>query len=350
MTYYLHDDPRLPPAWAPWFSHEYINYFCVQADGAIMTLPPVEVQENPDPDNPKWPVGPKHKDIYKEEYQLTRQLDPLWSFDYEQRNGDFCPEPPPDRTIEPWKILVIYGTEPDLHPDCDLDLHKDQKFTGGSHGWRHMRFRALGKVYGMAPESFLLHVEFARKAFTSGNDYWGWRYLSRGTHYLADLGHPFHVKALPLTFFFRNILSPKKIFKTASAMHQGYEVYAERRFRQGFTPFKDALMGGSREGQKAGFDLEKELPQYMRKAESQHSAIFNFLLNHYGSDLTNIFSRVDSKSKTDLATQTNLCSAETAKVIFRASDAELAPLDKITVDVLFEVGRMFGALLKIFSR
>ena len=350
MTYYLHNDPNLAEAWAPWFSHEYINYYCVQAVDGIMALPPVAVQANPDPCNPKWPVGPRHQDVYKEEYQLSRKLDPLWSFSYEQRNGDFSSEPPRDKTIAPWKVVVIYGTEPDLHPDCDLELHKNQKYTGGSHGWRHMRFRALGKVYGIGPESVRLHVEFARKAFEIGNHYWGWRYLSRCTHYLADLGHPFHTKVLPGAFFLKNIFSPKNIFKTASAMHQGYEVYAERRFRQGFLPFKEALLDGSREGQRTGIDIESELPLYMRKAESRHNSIFNFLLDHYGSDLINVFSRMDHKSETDLAHQTNLLSAETARVLFRASDSELAPLDKITTDVLFEVGQMLGALLNEFSR
>ena len=106
-----------------------------------MTLPQVQVKPKPDFNNKNWPIGPKHIDLYKESYREYRKLSPLWSFAYDERNGEYSIDPPENKTIEPWKILVIYSTEPDLNPDCDLNLHKNQKITGGSHGWRHMQFR-----------------------------------------------------------------------------------------------------------------------------------------------------------------------------------------------------------------
>ena len=114
LDYYLHDDPQLPLAWAPWFSHEYITYFSVQAIGRLINLPPVPVKPNSYISDRNWPIGPKHVDLYKESYREVRQLDPLWSFNYAQRNGEFDHEPPLGKTIEPWKVLVIYSTEPDL--------------------------------------------------------------------------------------------------------------------------------------------------------------------------------------------------------------------------------------------
>jgi hypothetical protein len=350
LNYYLHNDPRMPLAWAPWFSHEYITYFSVQAVDKIMTLPQVQVKPKPAFNDKNWPIGPKHIDLYKENYREVRKLDPQWSFSYTQRNGEFSAQPPLDKTIEPWKVLVIYSTEPDLNPDCDLDLHKNQKITGGSHGWRHMQFRALGKKFGVATESVRTHMDLAHMAFQSGNDYWGWRYLSRGTHYLADLGNPFHVYAVPSWFLIKNLFSSKKLFRIVSATHQSYEIYAQRRFREGFPAFQEALLQGAIIGQTAGRDVNAEINSYMHQAESRMKPIFHFFLDEFGQELINAYRQMDQNSQLDAAAQTNMCSKDAAAVIFQDSHlTALNFLDRITADILFDVGRMLGTLLNGFS-
>lgn len=350
MNDHLHNNPDLPQAWAPWFSHEYITYFAVRALDGLASLPPVAVKPRPPFGDKVWPVGPKHIDIYKESYQERRHLDPVWSFDYKKRNGDFALEPPSEKTIEPWKVLVIYSTEPDLDLDHDLAVHKNQKITGGSHGWRHMEFRLLTSTFGAAPQSFRVHKDFAALAFENGNDYWGWRYLSRCCHYLADLGNPFHVRVLPAFFLMKNIFSGQTLFKTASAVHQSYEVYVERRFREGFGPFGEALLQGAREGQKAPGSVQRLLPAYMKKAGKTHNAIFYFFLEQYGRDLLDVFSRVNPNGPSETAAQTNKCSADAARVIFRdGSLSALGFLDGITVGILEDVGRMLGMLFRSFA-
>ncbi|MGD0278619.1 MAG: hypothetical protein ABSC11_04880 [Smithella sp.] len=350
MYYYLHDDPRLPSAWAPWFSHEYITYLSVQAIDTLMALPQVAVKSNPNISSECWPIGHKHIDLYKENYSEVRKLDPLWSFSYSQRNGEFGVEPPLDKTIEPWKVLVIYSTEPDLNPDCDLDLHKNQKMTGGSHGWRHMQFRLLGKTFGIAPESFRINMNFAKMSFENGNDYWGWRYLSRSAHYLADLGNPFHVKALPNRFLINNLFSLKKLFTIVSSVHQSYEVYVQGRFREGFPSFQEALLRGSREGQAAKSPVNELLGSYMHLAKERHNEIFFFFLDQFGRELINVFEKMNPDSHLDAATQTNMCAADAAKVIFRNHNLPaLNFLDKITEEILFNVGKMLGILFSRFS-
>ncbi len=346
----LHDDPDLPQAWAPWFSHEYITYFAVRTLGGLTSLPPVAVKPPPPFSDKVWPVGPKHIDIYKESYQERRHLDPLWSFDYKKRNGDFALEPPSGKTIEPWKVLVIYSTEPDLYLDHDLAVHKNQKITGGSHGWRHMEFRLLTSTFGAAPQSFRVHKDFAALAFENGNDYWGWRYLSRCCHYLADLGNPFHVKALPVFFLIKNIFSGQTLFRTASAVHQSYEVYVERRFREGFRPFGEALSRGADLGRSASGDVQSLLPDYMKKARKKFNPVFYFFLEQYGRDLLDVFSRVDPNGPSETAAQTNKCSADAARVIFRdGSLRALGFLDGITAGILEDVGRMLGMLFQSFA-
>ena len=348
--YYLHDDPRMPSAWAPWFSHEYITYFSVQALDKIMALPQVQVKPKPDFEMKKWPVGPRHIDLYKESYKQYRNLPLLSSYSYAERNAEYSIEPPLDKTIEPWKVLVIYTTEPDLNPDCDLLLHRYQKITGGSHGWRHMQFRVLGKKFGIAAESFLVHWDLAHRAFQNNNDYWGWRYLSRSTHYLADLGNPFHVHAVPPFFLIRNLFSSNKLFQVLSAVHQSYEIYAERRFREGFPAFKKALLQGARIEQHESRDIMGEIKAYRHLAATRMKSIFYFFLEEFGQELINAFQKMDPTSHLDAATQTNLCSKDASDVIFKNNHlSSLVFLDRVTVDILSDVGKMLGMLLNEFS-
>ncbi|MDD4092273.1 MAG: hypothetical protein PHQ63_06905, partial [Smithellaceae bacterium] len=191
---------------------------------------------------------------------------------------------------------------------------------------------------------------FASLAFENGNDYWGWRYLSRCCHYLADLGNPFHVKALPAFFLMKNIFSGKTLFRTASAVHQSYEVYVERRFREGFEPFGEALLRGASEGRSASGDVQSRLPAYMKKARKQFNPVFYFFLDQYGGDLLDVFSRVDPGGPTETAAQTNQCSADAARVIFKeGSLPSLSFLDEITAGILKDVGRMLGMLFQSFA-
>jgi hypothetical protein len=341
----LHDDPRMPGAWGPWFSHEYINYHAVMGVPGAMDLSPVAVRPGPGPAPGDWPEGPGHRDAYKEAWRDLRRLDPLASFDYGERNGEYASEPPVGRTIEPWKVFVIYSTEPDLHLDCGLSLHRLQRLTGGSHGWRHLSFDILGLKVGIASESFRIHRDLAKQAFDLGNGYWGWRYLSRCSHYLADLGNPFHVKAAPFGLMAKNALPYANLLKTISAFHQGYEVYVERRFRQGFPLFREAVSRGAAQGCGAG-GPEKALEAYMRNARKRLNPLFEFFMDEYGRDLIDAFSPMDDNTHLDVSVSTTLCSREAAEVIFREKSAgSLGLVDEITREILFDVGRMLGSLL-----
>ena len=350
LNYYLHDDPDLPAAWSPWFAHEYLSYFSAQAIDWLMSLPPVEVKPNPRYGEKLWPTGPKHVDLYKESYQEHRRFNLLWSFDYKKRNGDYSHDAPSGKTIEPWKTLVIYSTEPDLYLDYDLHLNKNQKITGGSHGWRHMHFKILGKSYGIAPQSYRVLKDLAKLAFENGNDYWGWRYLSRCGHYLADLGHPFHVKALPGSFLMRKIFARHELFKIVSAIHQSFEIYVERRFREGFKPFRDAILQGAREGQQTRGDVDARLQDYINRTRKKHDPIFYFFYEKFGKELLDAFAQMDQESKVDAATQTNRCSPDAARVLFSEKNlSKLEYLDIMTGNILFDVGMMLGALFNEFS-
>jgi hypothetical protein len=346
----LHNDPNLPVAWAPWFSHEYLSYSAVQMIDGLMALPPVSVSPNPHYGEKLWPTGPKHIDLYKESYQEQKRYDLLWAFDLKKRNGDYAHDVPSGKKIEPWKIVVIYSTEPDLYLDDDLYLSKNQKITGGSRGWRHMYFKMLGTYYGMAPKSYRTLKDLAKLAFDNGNDYWGWRYLSRCGHYLADLGSPFHVKALSGFRMIGNFLARRNLYEVVSIIHQSFEVYVERRFREGFKPFRDAVAQGAREGQHLQGDIDTHIQDYIERAGKKHDAIFDFFYKKFDPALLAIFDQKEQESPADAASQINRRLPEATKILFSEENLQkLESLDVITGNLLFDVGRMLGALFNEFS-
>ncbi|NLX52309.1 MAG: hypothetical protein GXY72_09455 [Deltaproteobacteria bacterium] len=347
---YLHDDAGLPRAWSPWFSHEYIAYFCVKTVDRLTALPPVPVAANPRWQDKVWPAGPRHIDIYKECYQEHRQVDPLWSFDQRKRNGDFARDVPPGKSIEPWKIYLLYSTEPDTYADEDLLLHKNQAMTGGSRGWRHMHFKLMGSTYGIAPKSFRVHRDLARLAFSKGSDYWAWRYLARAGHYLADLGAPFHVRAMPGFYLLRNIFSRGELFHTVTALHQSYEIFVERRFREGFAPFAEALTRGAKEGQGAPEKLDARLKGYIERARSRQKKIFYHLHDGFGPELRAAFAPMKQGGGHDTASLAARCAADAVRILFKKEhQSRLARLEKITCGSLADVGWMQGALLGGFQ-
>ncbi len=347
---YLHDDQDMSDAWAPWFSHEYIAYFAVQSIGALMSLPAVSVMAGLRDAHKHWPAGPKHIDIFKESYQTHRRLDPLQTFDARKRNGDFALSAPSGKRIEPWKVFVLYSAEPDLYLDEDLLLHKNQAMAGGSHGWRHMHFKLLGATYGMAPQSFRIHRNLAGLAFDRGNPYWGWRYLARAGHYLADLGNPFHVKVMPGSFLLRNIFARRDLQRRVSALHQSYEIYVERRFREGFEPFREALTAGAAKGRDSATSPDARLNGYIRRAEKRHKKIFNGLLREFDGDLMDIFLKEDQSGASDAPTRAGRLAAQAAALLFgKDRPSSLTFLDDVTCDSLKDVGWMQGALLKDFT-
>jgi len=135
-----------------------------------------------------------------------------------------------------------------------------------------------------------------------------------------------------------------------SAVHQSYEIYVERRFREGFPDFKQALLQGAAEGQAAGRDMNMELNSYTHQAEKRLQPIFNYFLDEFGQELFDAFRQMDQYSHLDVADQTNMCSKDAAKVIFGDSHlSALKFLDKITAEILFDVGRMLGIMLDEFS-
>jgi hypothetical protein len=343
---YLHTDERLSGAWAPWFTHEYLLYPVITHLKWLMELPSIEIKSNPDFCD--WEIGPNHQDIYKENAIQTRTLNTMEIADCALRNADYSLTVPTEVRIAPWIILLLYSTEPDLLLDCDLNLHWSQKLTKGSHGYRHMQFRLFGKTFGASQRSFQYYWRAFQKSVDLGNIYWAWRFLSRASHYLADLGHPYHVKVIPYRYLLKNLRHPKKMLHTLAAMHNSHEVYVQYRFRQGFTPFNDALQQGLMRASinNSSFILWRELKKYRKRSENRLSSLF-LIQEQFGSELFTAYDLIHDHPDMDLSKSTLLAEQAAQEIMFRPENSGLLEqLDEITIACLEDVGFMLGLLFR----
>ena len=89
-----------------------------------------------------------------------------------------------------------FGKQPFGNPNLDY----------GSQAPFHMGFYHLDWLTRTAQPDLLrtyplwriaLFGELAELAFTTGHDYWGWRFLGWGLHYVGDLTQPYHAIPLP---------------------------------------------------------------------------------------------------------------------------------------------------------
>jgi hypothetical protein len=130
--------------------------------------------------------------------------------------------------LTPIRILELYSTDPDDGRDQDLFVRdasgqphaafEDEKWFGAVQGpnsqaFRHIEkppfslahpLRTLGipfRSVGEASQRAEIYFQLSRLAFALEEDYWGWRFLAGGLHYLEDLHQPYHAGQItPLLF------------------------------------------------------------------------------------------------------------------------------------------------------
>ena len=138
--------------------------------------------------------------------------------------------------VVPRDILVTASHEPDYGLDIGLFVDNNTEY-GARYGFGEQPFGDPDLVYGsQAPfhmgfyhesqlvflfASYLkatypeyrihLYKTLSEAAFAQGQDYWGWRFMGWGLHYVADLSMPYHTTVLPGCSTFRmlfiNLLS-----------------------------------------------------------------------------------------------------------------------------------------------
>lgn len=125
-------------------------------------------------------------------------------------------------SVSPIEVLNTASDEPDLGMDIGLFSDNNTEFGKiygfgvqpfgnpnlpyGSQAPFHMGFyHEAGIINVLAgflkqtyPEYRIhLYKTLSEFAFSKGEDYWGWRFMGWGLHYLGDLSQPYHSRALP---------------------------------------------------------------------------------------------------------------------------------------------------------
>lgn len=128
----------------------------------------------------------------------------------------------PGETVNVLDVLGTATDEPDLGIDIglfeDSNTEQGKKLNFGkqpfgnpnleysSQGPFHMGFyNEAGIVYALAgflketyPEYRIHQFKvLSEYAFKTGHDYWGWRFMGLGLHYLTDISFPYHSVSLP---------------------------------------------------------------------------------------------------------------------------------------------------------
>lgn len=134
---------------------------------------------------------------------------------------EYLPVAPGDM-VHPLDVVVTAGNEPDFGMDVGLFEDNDTPY-GAEYGFGEQAFGDPSLDYGsQAPfhmgfyhesrlvflfagflketyPEYRIHLfkTLSELAFREGQDYWGWRFMGWGLHYMADLSMPYHSTVLP---------------------------------------------------------------------------------------------------------------------------------------------------------
>ena len=89
-----------------------------------------------------------------------------------------------------------FGTQPFGNPN--LEYGTQAPFHMGFYHESSIVYTLGGFLERTYPEYRIqLYKQLAEFAFKSGHDYWGWRFMGWGLHYIGDFSNPYHITPLP---------------------------------------------------------------------------------------------------------------------------------------------------------
>lgn len=165
--------------------------------------------------------------------------------------------------VDALEVLSLYSAEPDWSMDAGLRLSPLQALTGGSQGYRHLRFHLFGLRAGSVISRACYYHDIAGRVLREGDRYWALRYWARAIHYIEDSLTPVHQKPFTEGFFLRNILRLRDMQTMTSNYHLNYERIIGCRLWHG----EERLIGAVEEAAPLRIvNLERDLRRASRKA------------------------------------------------------------------------------------
>lgn len=156
------------------------------------------------------------------DYQLINPQELTTLNDYSSLKNTNYVEITEGQKVSPLSVLCTANDEPDYGFDLGLFENNntnygllygfgkqpfgDPNLEYGSQAPFHMGFyHEASIVYFFGPFLKKTYPEYrislfkklSEYAFATGNDYWGWRFMGWGMHYLGDLSMPYHTAPLP---------------------------------------------------------------------------------------------------------------------------------------------------------
>jgi hypothetical protein len=148
---------------------------------------------------------------------------------------------PNDGHVPVLQVLSLYSAEPDWGMDNELKISPLQNLTGGSMGYRHLRYGLFFFRAGVAHLRAEHFTRMADEAFQREDVYWGIRFSARAIHYIEDILTPIHTKPFSEWYALKKFLFPKKMFHTAKNYHANFEGYIAYRLWSGDPRFISAI-------------------------------------------------------------------------------------------------------------
>jgi hypothetical protein len=180
------------------------------------------------------------------------------------------------------EILSLYSAEPDWGMDADLSISPLQKLTGGSQGYRHLRYGLHRFRAGTAHLRALHFNQLADRAFSKGDFYWGMRFSARALHYIEDILSPFHTKPFPEWFWPLKMFRPRALYYITYNYHLNFERYAGFHLWHGSDVFTRCLESSRPYGI---MNLKRDLLRVSQKARSLSYGIFRELRKLWGGSM-----------------------------------------------------------------
>ncbi len=187
------------------------------------------------------------------------------------------------------QVLSLYSAEPDWGMDSGLKISPLQALTGGSQGYRHLRYGLFLFRAGIVHRMALHFFDLAQIAFNRRDMYWGVRFSARAIHYIEDLLTPVHTKPFTEMFFFEKMFHAKDLYFITYNYHLNFERFVAYHLWHG-----NGLYTGIIESAVPFelLDLQKDLLPGSRIARRLFPLIFKECKNIWGDTMKDRFVKI----------------------------------------------------------
>ena len=190
------------------------------------------------------------------------------------------------------QVLSLYSAEPDWGMDSGLKISPLQAFTGGSQGYRHLRFGLFFLRAGIVHRMVMHYFSLAQTAFNRSDIYWGVRFTACAIHYMEDLLTPVHTKPFTEMYLFKKMLHARDLYFITFNYHLNFERYVAYHLWRGHRLYTDTI----KEARPLELqDLKKNLLQGSRKARKLFGVIFNECKRMWGDTMKNEFIQISKE-------------------------------------------------------